>query len=995
MLLKKPTSLRALKVALCAALLAATGPVAARQNPSQASASDGDVVYRGVFTTDHFDVSPPLRDLPDVDPPMRRVRIEEIDVRGNIPGPEDVDQIVQQDVMEAAGEIPSTSASFNAFAGDGNVAPPDPVGDVGPNHYVAMANVRYAVYNKAGAVVLAPININTLWSGFGGPCQVENAGDPVVIHDQLANRWVLMQFTASGTNGYRICLAISTSGDPTGTFYRYSINTGTNFPDYPKLAMWPNAYIITTREFSAAGPFAGVGVYALNRAQAIAGGAVSGIGFLATPGATPYRVGDGLLPADLDGTRLPPSGTAYLLGSQDNGGGYGAPSDALNLWKLNLNFATPASSTLALTNVLPTAAFDSIFPCAGRECIPQPGTSRRLDHQGYRQRVLHRLAYRNHGTHESLVTNHSVEAPANVSGVRWYEIRNPNAAPAIYQQGTYSPGGTDGIHRWFGSIAQDQNGNMGLGYSVSNGTSVFPGIRYTGRLAGDALGTMPQGEGTIVNGAGSQTGSARWGDYTSMNVDPVDDCTLWYINEYYTATSAVTWQLRVGSFRYPSCAPRATVVSLWSVGTKYVGDTARFWALVRNDGTTPMPADSRVWFLTDVTGANAWVGSASVAGLAPGASAWYFYDYVIPANAVRGVRNYRAQVWKAGTYAQSSLVGPQSFTVLRFTVAIDQLWPVTGAIPGGTARLWALVRNTGTAAQPADSRVYFWVSGYGDVGYATISGLAAGQSRWYSFLWPIPASATAGFRSYWVQGRDNLGVNSNWTGPLNFPLGFNDPFTSSIAGWTAVTGTWAHSSGAYLYTAGLLNTGASIRRPANVRYLDYRVRTWRSGCQSCANRIMVRGTPDPLGSTNWWDDGFVFQYTADGMFSVYRTVNGVNTALQNWTRTPAVVQGAAWNLLRVVSYEDTFLFYINGYLVWAGTDASLPADGQVGIGIFRDASAGNGLWVDYAQGIPTGNTTEGAETPAGLLPLDRVSDAQQRLNAEANRQPAGDVNRSR
>jgi hypothetical protein len=175
------------------------------------------------------------------------------------------------------------------------------------------------------------------------------------------------------------------------------------------------------------------------------------------------------------------------------------------------------------------AAFDSIFPCApgARECIPQPGTAQKIDHLGYRQRPLHRAAYRNFGTHESIVTNQSVEAAPGISGIRWWEIRSPNAAPAIFQQGTYAPGITDGIHRWMGSIAQDQQGNMALGYSASN-SAVFPSVWYTGRLVGDALGTMPQGEGSFVNGLGSQTSTAaRWGDYTAMTVDPVDDCTFW------------------------------------------------------------------------------------------------------------------------------------------------------------------------------------------------------------------------------------------------------------------------------------------------------------------------------------------------------------------------------------------------------------------------------------------------------------------------------------
>jgi len=141
--------------------------------------------------------------------------------------------------------------------------------------------------------------------------------------------------------------------------------------------------------------------------------------------------------------------------------------------------------------------------------------------------------------------------------MRWYEIRTPGTTPTIFQQGTFAPGLTDGVHRWMGSIAMDRAGNMALGYSASDGTAVFPSLRYTGRLVTDPLGQMPQGEGVIHNGTGSQTGSARWGDYTAMTVDPVDDCTFWYVNQYLPVNASNTWRIRVGSFRFPApqCIP--------------------------------------------------------------------------------------------------------------------------------------------------------------------------------------------------------------------------------------------------------------------------------------------------------------------------------------------------------------------------------------------------------------------------------------------------------
>ncbi len=273
-------------------------------------------------------------------------------------------------------------------------------------------------------------------------------------------------------------------------------------------------------------------------------------------------VGDGLLPADIDGKQKPAPGTTIpLVGTQDDGGGYGATFDALNIWNLDVKWRSTPLASLVLSAQLPVAAFDSVFPCAptSRDCLPQPGITdpaQFLDILSYRQRPTWRLAYRNFKDYETLVTNQSVEALPGIAGVRWYEIRRVGTTYSLYQQGTYAP--NDGVHRWMASAAQDKKGNMALGYSVVNGTTVFPGIRYTGRLAGDPLGQMTLGEGVIMDGSGVQrTTNSRWGDYTSLNVDPVDDCTFWYVNEYYTAAGQASslsgWQTRIASFKLPGC----------------------------------------------------------------------------------------------------------------------------------------------------------------------------------------------------------------------------------------------------------------------------------------------------------------------------------------------------------------------------------------------------------------------------------------------------------
>ena len=354
------------------------------------------------------------------------------------------------------------------------------------------------------------------------------------------------------------------------------------------LTALPTLFVVVALSFilmriAPGGPFAGVGAYAINRADLVAGNpAPRVVSFIVPPGAAPFNTGDGLLPADIDGSTLPANGTpGFYVGSMDAGGPYGAPQDALTLWKFVVNYTTPASSSFTLANTIPISTYDTVYPCtpSARECLPQSGTATKIDILSYRQRPTHRLAYRNFGTHESLVTNQSVEAAPNVAGIRWWEIRNPNGLPVIHQEGTYAPGVTDGIHRWMASAAMDSSGNLGLGFSATSAT-MFPSIYYTGRLVGDPLGTLPQGEGIIMTGTGANTGGgSRWGDYTSLNIDPTDDCTFWYVNQYTPVTSASGWRLRVGSFRFNECGTPTFTMNVGPVTqTVCAGSSATYTA---------------------------------------------------------------------------------------------------------------------------------------------------------------------------------------------------------------------------------------------------------------------------------------------------------------------------------------------------------------------------------------------------------------------------------
>jgi hypothetical protein len=520
-----------------------------------------------------FDVSAPLTSLARAHPIARasgtlnEVRPE----RGPVVADRGFSGGAAQTRLPVNTSIPAPMANFVGLSNEANfnifgfrVNPPDPNGEVGPNHYVEMVNLVFAVYSKTGTLLLGPVDTGTLWTGFAVSDCLDPSGDPVVLYDQLADRWILTQFTTAGPE-YFNCIAISVTGDPTGAYYRYAFSTGLNFPDYPKYGVWTDSYVITTREFGPTVEY-GIGVYALEKNKMINGlpGARAVSFFLDgnAPGMLPL-VGDGLLPGDIDGKQKPMLDTAIpIVGTQDDGGGYGATFDALNIWDLKVKWRSTPVASLALNTQLPVASFDSAFPCAptSRDCLPQPGItdpSQYLDILSYRQRPTFRLAYRNFKSYETLVTNQSVEALPGVAGVRWYEIRRDAAETySVFQQGTFAP--NDGIHRWMGSVAQNKKGGMALGYSVVNGTTVHPGIRYTGRLSGDPLGQMTLGEGTIINGSGVQTTTnSRWGDYTDMTVDPTDDCTFWYVNEYYavSGTPADTrpWQTRIASFKLPGC----------------------------------------------------------------------------------------------------------------------------------------------------------------------------------------------------------------------------------------------------------------------------------------------------------------------------------------------------------------------------------------------------------------------------------------------------------
>lgn len=413
--------------------------------------------------------------------------------------------------------------------------PPDPIGDVGPSHYVQAINTHYAIYLKSdagGTPVVGPSLLNTLFVGVTGICETENHGDPVVIYDQLAGRWIIAQFARGGGPGqHRICLAISLSSNPTGSYNRYTFPT-TNFPDYFKIGVWPDAYYIAWNEGN-------VGIAALQRPAMLTG---SGAQILTTT--VPGHLGANMmLPADADGPTPPPAGAPGLVYHHVDGAIAGG-GDRLHLRTVVPTFGVSPSITVSAPTAIPVSSFDGNF-CGFTEfaeCVPQPGTTQKLD--PIMEWPMWRFQYRNLGSHEALVGNFLTDVGGDRAGIRWFELRKAGSGPwSLFQEGTHSP---DATGRWIGSIAMDGEGNIALGYSASDATATFPSLWYAGRVADDAPGALPRGEVQLVAGTSSQVGSFRWGDYASMNVDPVDDCTFWFTGQY--SLPGAGQETRIGAF---------------------------------------------------------------------------------------------------------------------------------------------------------------------------------------------------------------------------------------------------------------------------------------------------------------------------------------------------------------------------------------------------------------------------------------------------------------
>ncbi len=487
-----------------------------------------------------------LRDLPQLgDRPIDRLReVARPDLPLRLPaaGRSWEDPVAQRD--PGSGHMPGPIANFEGLdrGEGGGWIPPDPNGDVGIDHYVQNVNIGIGIYDKATGAELVVISFDDFFDGTGTPCDYSNRGDPIVLYDQMADRWIITDFSLPSSGPVYECIAVSQSGDPiSGGWYFYALVTdedGSPWHDYPKLSVWPDAYYMSANMFD---PAVGAWVWALDRAAMLIGDPLTAVRF--------ENINHwSLLPANLKGP-LPPAGSPNYFVTVEF-------PDQFLIWEFHVDWANPGDSTFTGPVALTVPEFGIVSG------IPQRPPGATLASLG--DRPMMQLQYRNFGPHESLWVNHTV-ASGGVAGVRWYEVRDPGGTPFLYQAGTYQP--EDGLYRWMGSLAVDQDGNMALGYSTSS-ESTSPGIRYTGRLAGEVPGQLLQGEALLFQGPGVQVGSSRWGDYSAMTVDPTDDCTFWYTHEYHESDGSA-WTTRIGSFRFPSCGqPKG-----WITGMVYDADS--------------------------------------------------------------------------------------------------------------------------------------------------------------------------------------------------------------------------------------------------------------------------------------------------------------------------------------------------------------------------------------------------------------------------------------
>ena len=671
-----------------------------------------------------------------------------------------------QENVQAVQDAGFATPIFN-FNGQGysGVNPPDTVGDVGKDHYIQMINAtRVAIYDKTtGDLVVPPFSLSAL-----GGCAT-GRGDPIVLYDQLADRWFLSEFGA----GNSLCTYVSQTPDPTEAYYSYQFATP-SFPDYPKYGVWPDAYYATTNESSPA-------IYAFNRAAMLTGGAATSQRFTA-PGLAGFGF-EALTPANLDGMTPPPAGSPNYIMRQVDTEAHSVPgypdNDILEIWAFSVNWTTPANSTFTKIADILTAEFDSTlcgltsFFCMGMPGVAQ-GASNSLD--PLREVIMNRLNYRNFGTHEVLVGNFVTDIGNNIGGKRWFELRKVGAGPwTLYQEGTYAP--TTNDNRWMGGIAMDGAGNIALAYNVSSQT-IYPSIRYTGRLSTDPLGTMPQGEYTLIAGS-ANNGSNRYGDYSAMSIDPIDDCTFWFTGQWNDASQ---WKTRIGAFRFDAC-----------------GETNFTMNVTPQSQQVCVPADAT--YNVALAAVSDFTGNVNLSAIGnPGTASFSANPAPAPGSSLLTLSGVTAGVYNFDLFG-SSVITPtlvQSQTVSLEAVAAAPGAPALLTPANGALNVPSMPTFTWNALPGAGS---YSIQVATDAGFSNIVASASGLT---SPTWTANVTLNTSTTHFWRVQADNACGVGNYSTVRSFTtvaapgdcapgttanILYDYGFESGAAGWTTPAGT--------------------------------------------------------------------------------------------------------------------------------------------------------------------------------------------------------------
>jgi hypothetical protein len=698
-------------------------------------------------------------------------------------------------------QMPAPSLTFEGLSSNDTAAafgfraiPPDTTGDVGLNHYVQATNLLLRVFDKNGAPLTPPFKLSQIYAPLNTPCAARDDGDPIVLYDPLADRWLLSSF-CTFQPPFRQMIAVSQTGDPTGAYYVYEfVMPNFKLNDYSKFGVWRDAYFMTTDQFVGQ-DYAGTGAFAFDKEKMLRGEPSAGYVYFDLASPSTIRLG-GMLPADLDGLTPPPAGAPGIFVSY-TATEYGDAADAIKLFNYRPNFASPSLSTfteqagspLAVAVFDPTSALD-------RQDIRQPAPGDFLDAQS--DRLMYRVAYRNFGGAESLVLNKTVRVSGASeiyrAGVRLYELRRANSGSLFQVQNQATTAFDSNLSRWMASAAQDSQGNLAVGYSTSSAMEE-PSIVYSGRAATDAPNTL-RGEQLVVDGKGVQTAFGyRWGDYSTMSVDPADDCTFWYTNQYYSELSQEEspfgWLTRVGKFRFPTCQNAANKIINGTVTNALTGQLVANVSIAAAEGFSRQTAANGTYEMLVPT-SGSYIITASAFGFQS-----QTVTVNIPAGASSVVQNFVLQpvavLQNQGTEFTAESCTRNNAIEPGETVTINLPLRNTGA--ANAANLTATLLPTGGVTNPSQPQSYGAMPINGAVvsrqfTFTASSGLACGQEIVLTFQLQDGANNLGAVTLNFNAGAKKLALRETFDrAPLSkLPQGWTTAATGAQEVWRTLRG---------------------------------------------------------------------------------------------------------------------------------------------------------------------------------------------------------------